>query len=63
VQTFSAAVSIAAITVWCGPHLEAKFIGLAYAELGQACDAIAENAWKRGLGVVVSVAEMWQSLS
>ncbi|WVW85067.1 hypothetical protein I302_107103 [Kwoniella bestiolae CBS 10118] len=52
VQTFSAAVSMAALAIWCGPHLESTFIGSAYQELSEACDMIGENGSKRSLGVL-----------
>ncbi|WWD05220.1 hypothetical protein V865_003293 [Kwoniella europaea PYCC6329] len=52
VQTFSAAVSMAALAIWCGPHLESTFVGSAYQELSEACDMIGENGSKRSLGVL-----------
>ncbi|WWD18802.1 hypothetical protein CI109_103257 [Kwoniella shandongensis] len=52
VQTFSAAVSMAALAIWCGPHLEATFVGSVYQELSEACDMISENGSKRSLGVL-----------
>ncbi len=55
VQAFSAAVSVAAIAIWCGPHLDAGFIGTAYNELAEACDMIKENGSTRSLGVLVSL--------
>ncbi|WVR06651.1 hypothetical protein IAU60_003683 [Kwoniella sp. DSM 27419] len=52
VQTFSAAVSMAALAIWCGPHLENTFVNSAYQELSEACDMIGENGSKRSLGVL-----------
>ncbi|KAK8858908.1 hypothetical protein IAR55_003139 [Kwoniella newhampshirensis] len=52
VQTFSAAVSMAALAIWCGPHLEATFVGSVYQELSEACDMISENGSRRSLGVL-----------
>ncbi|WWC88327.1 uncharacterized protein L201_003236 [Kwoniella dendrophila CBS 6074] len=52
VQTFSAAVSIAALAIWCGPHVESTFIGSAYQELSEACDMIGENGSARSLGIL-----------
>lgn len=61
VQTFSAAVSMAALAIWCGPHLEANFIKSAYDELSVACDMIRENGSKRSQGVL-SLLPVLQSL-
>ncbi|WRT68127.1 uncharacterized protein IL334_005102 [Kwoniella shivajii] len=52
VQTFSAAVSMAALAIWCGPHVESTFVNSAYQELSEACDMIGENGSKRSLGVL-----------
>ncbi|OCF44315.1 hypothetical protein I317_01760 [Kwoniella heveanensis CBS 569] len=52
VQTFSAAVSMAALAIWCGPHLESTFVSSAYQELSEACDMIGENGSTRSLGVL-----------
>ncbi|WVQ96589.1 hypothetical protein IAU59_003694 [Kwoniella sp. CBS 9459] len=52
VQTFSAAVSMAALAIWCGPHLENTFVNSAYQELSEACDMIGENGSTRSLGVL-----------
>lgn len=46
---------MAALAIWCGPHLEPNFIKSAYAELSDACDMIRENGSKRSQGVLVSV--------
>ncbi|WVF69093.1 hypothetical protein IAT40_003867 [Kwoniella sp. CBS 6097] len=52
VQTFSAAVSMAALAIWCGPHLENTFVSSSYQELSEACDMIGENGSTRSLGVL-----------
>ena len=55
VQTFSAAVSMAALAIWCGPHLEPNFTASAYRELSEACEMLRENSSKRSQGVRVSL--------
>lgn len=53
VQTFSAAVSMAALAIWCGPHLESTFIESAFHELCEACSMINDNGSQRSMGVLV----------
>jgi hypothetical protein len=53
VQAFSAAVSMAALAIWCGPRMEPSFTTSVYSELVTACDMIRENGSKRSLGVLV----------
>ncbi|WVN90760.1 uncharacterized protein L203_106003 [Cryptococcus depauperatus CBS 7841] len=52
VQTFSAAVSMAGLAIWCGPFLEKGFVDSVYNELSGACDMISENGSKRSQGVL-----------
>ncbi|KAL7420726.1 hypothetical protein Q5752_004677 [Cryptotrichosporon argae] len=47
VQLFSAAVSMAALAIWCGPHLEPTFVGSVFAELCEACTMIDQNGSER----------------
>ncbi|KAK4686463.1 hypothetical protein P7C73_g3669, partial [Tremellales sp. Uapishka_1] len=61
IQTFSAAVSVAALAIWCGPNLESSFIDSAYKELTAACEMIKENGSKRSMGVL-SLLPLLQSL-
>ena len=51
---------MAALAIWCGPHLEATFIASAYKELTEACDMIRENGSKRSQGVLVSFVLCWR---
>ncbi|ORX37085.1 hypothetical protein BD324DRAFT_424910 [Kockovaella imperatae] len=52
VQALSAAVSLAALAIWCGPHLEPTFIASAYLELTEAVNAVEESNSKRSRGVL-----------
>lgn len=54
VQTFSAAVSLAALAIWCGPHMEEGFVKRAYEEMRGGCDMIREHGCSRAQGVLVS---------
>lgn len=45
---------MAALAIWCGPHLEPNFTASAYRELSDACEMFRENNSKRSQGVRVS---------
>lgn len=45
---------MAALAIWCGPHLEPNFTASAYRELSEACEMLRENSSKRSQGVRVS---------
>lgn len=53
VQTFSAAVSMAALAIWCGTQMGPEFVASAYQELCEACDMIRENRSARSRNVEV----------
>ncbi|CAD6563598.1 MAG: hypothetical protein TREMPRED_000005 [Tremellales sp. Tagirdzhanova-0007] len=59
VQAFSSTVSMAALALWCSPHLDPDFIHVAYKELCDACDVI--SGAKRQTGVM-SLLPMLKSL-
>lgn len=45
---------MAALAIWCGPHMGPEFVGAAYQELSEACDMIRENRSARSKNVEVS---------
>lgn len=54
VQTFSAAVGLAAVAIWCAPYLEeADFAIKAYSEIKMACTMIGAHGCERAKGVLV----------
>ncbi|WVQ73524.1 hypothetical protein IAR50_003098 [Cryptococcus sp. DSM 104548] len=52
VQTFSAAVSMTALGIWCGPYMEEGFLENVNNKLTEACDMIGENGSPRSKGVL-----------
>lgn len=52
VQTFSAAVSIAALAIWCFPHVDSSSLQNAFEQLSEACKMIESSDSKRSLGVL-----------
>ncbi|ODO00034.1 hypothetical protein I350_06657 [Cryptococcus amylolentus CBS 6273] len=52
VQTFSAAVSMTALGIWCGPYMEQGFLEDVSNKLTEACNMIGENGSPRSQGVL-----------
>ena len=56
VQTFSAAVSVAALAIWCAPFVEEEGFALkGYQEIKMACNMIGAHGCERAKGVLVSM--------
>lgn len=54
VQTFSAAVSLAALAIWCGPYMDEGFVRGAYEQMRGGCEMIRKHGCTKAQGVLVS---------
>lgn len=63
VQVFSAAVSIAALAVWCSPYMEQSFLTQAYRDLEDVCQLITDGGSDRARGLHALVPVLQQMVA